>query len=350
MSRSQLAGPAAILIALLAILLAFTTVHDPTLAPLRSLNISLTARPLTRLTNLVRNMATTTTSTTTTNGTAPRPNRTPVYFVSHGGPTTMYETSHPVYAKLQSLGREIREQVKPSAIVVFSAHWQSDVPGAVQVNTAEAEPLLYDFYGFPRHYYAEKFPHVGSATWGRKVVEALKAEGVRAEETERGLDHGVFVPFKVMFGEEGLGREIPVVQVSLLADERDAAGHIALGRAVEGLREQGVCVVVSGMAVHNLRDFMRSGGRSGAGGLPYAESFDGALREAVETEPGKERDAAMVGLLKRPDARLAHPTFEHLLPAHIGVGAAGSDQGKQLWTLPEGSMSWAQYRWGEVEA
>lgn len=84
--------------------------------------------------------------------------------------------------------------------------------------------------------------------------------------------------------------------------------------------------------------------------MPYSYSFDEALREAVETKPGKERDVAMEGLLKRPDARMAHPTFEHLLPIHIGVGAAGNDSGKQIWTLPEGSLSWGQYKFGEVGA
>jgi 4,5-DOPA dioxygenase extradiol len=58
----------------------------------------------------------------------------------------------------------------------------------------------------------------------------------------------------------------------------------------------------------------------------------------------------MVALLQRSDARKAHPSFEHLLPVHVAAGAAGDDQGKQLWTLPEGSMSWAQYRFGEVAA
>jgi len=79
-------------------------------------------------------------------------------------------------------------------------------------------------------------------------------------------------------------------------------------------------------------------------------AFDEAIKVAAETKPGEQRDENMVGLLERQDARQAHPTFEHLLPIHVAVGAAGSDQGKQLWTLQEGSMAWAQYRFGEVEA
>ena len=103
------------------------------------------------------------------------------------------------------------------------------------------------------------------------------------------------------------------------------------------------------MYVNNLSHFIMMLMMEGKT-MPYAVSFDDALKDAVETIPGEKRDRNMVGLLKRPDARQAHPTFEHLLPIHIGVGAAGQDSGKQLWTLAEMSMGWAQYRFGEVSA
>jgi 4,5-DOPA dioxygenase extradiol len=275
--------------------------------------------------------------------------RTPVYFFSHGGPNIMYDVEHPVYPQIAKLGKEITQLVKPKAIVVFSAHWQADKPNTIEVNTAETEPLIYDFYGFPKHYYMEKFKHRGSPELASSVMKTLNDAGIKTEGVERGLDHGVWAVFKVAFNEETnpIG-DIPIVQVSLFDDDKDAASHIRLGRAVEKLREEGICIVVSGMAVHNLRDMWMAQSRPGP--MPYAVSFDGALKEAVESTPGKERDEMMVGLLKRPDARPAHPTFEHLLPIHVGVGAAGSDKGTQVWTFPEGSFSWAQYRFGEVEA
>jgi 4,5-DOPA dioxygenase extradiol len=150
--------------------------------------------------------------------------------------------------------------------------------------------------------------------------------------------------FKVAFNEKTNPLNVPIVQVSLYATE-DPVQHLALGRAVSSLREEGIQIIVSGMAVHNLRDM-----RFGFANLrPYVKSFDEALREAVESDPKDgERDAKMVELLKRPDARGAHPTFEHLLPIHVGAGAAGTDSGKRLWTLPEGSFSWAQFRFGDV--
>lgn len=121
--------------------------------------------------------------------------------------------------------------------------------------------------------------------------------------------------------------------------------HYALGRAVSSLRDNGIQIIVSGMAVHNLRDLRFTMGD--AQPLPYTTSFDEALMKAATAKP-EEREHAMTKLLERPDARQAHPTFDHLLPIHVGAGAAGEDVGKRLWTLGQGSVSWAQYRFGEV--
>lgn len=137
---------------------------------------------------------------------------------------------------------------------------------------------------------------------------------------------------------------MPIVQASLF-DTEDPVQHYKLGQAVARLREENILIIVSGMAVHNLRDLRFTFGNPRP--MPYAVSFDQALKEAVTAAPA-EREKAMAELLKRPDARQAHPTFEHLLPIHIGAGAAGEDAGKRIWTFPEGSMSWAQYRFGDI--
>lgn len=137
---------------------------------------------------------------------------------------------------------------------------------------------------------------------------------------------------------------VPIVQVSLFKTE-DPVQHYRLGQAVSHLRDDNILIIASGMAVHNLRDMMFSFGDPRP--LPYTASFDEALKDAVTSVP-EDREKAMAELLKRPDARQAHPYFDHLLPIHIGAGAAGEDRAKRLWTLGEGSMSWAQYRFGEV--
>lgn len=157
----------------------------------------------------------------------------------------------------------------------------------------------------------------------------------------------MFAPFLVAFDPSKNPLNVPVVQVSLF-DSDDPLQHQALGRALAPLRDEGVVVICSGMAVHNLRDLRIAMSRPG--NMPYAANFDEALKDAVEQGDAEGREKAMVELLRRSDARRAHPTFEHLLPIYVAAGAADQDVGKQLWTLPEGSMSWAQYRFGEVAA
>jgi 4,5-DOPA dioxygenase extradiol len=150
----------------------------------------------------------------------------------------------------------------------------------------------------------------------------------------------------VAFDPEKNPLNVPIVQVSLF-DSDDPDQHYRLGQAVSALREEGIAIIVSGMSVHNLRE-MQLGFMMNKP-LPYAVSFDEALREAATADPS-ERQAKMAALLKRPDARKAHPTFEHLLPIHVGAGAASEDKGVRLWTMPEGSLGWALYRFGQVPA
>lgn len=151
-----------------------------------------------------------------------------------------------------------------------------------------------------------------------------------------------------MFDSEKNPLNIPIVQVSLF-DNEDPQAHYALGQAVAPLREQGYVIICSGMAVHNLRDLRFTFGTTKT--MDYARTFDDALRDAVVgSAPGEERKAAMEGLLERGDARRAHPTFDHLLPVYVAAGAGEGEAARQLWTLQEMSMSWAQYRFGEVAA
>lgn len=193
------------------------------------------------------------------------------------------------------------------------------------------------------------------------VGKVLKDAGFEVGEVKRGLDHGVWSSFKCgkghhtrsiniisdmcatpVFNPDTNPLNVPIVQVSLLRNE-DGVRHHQLGQAVSALREQNILIIVSGMAVHNLRDFWLGTDDP----MPYTVSFDTALKEAVEAPPS-ERLEKMVALLKREDARQAHPSFDHLLPIYVGAGAAGNDAGKRLWTLLEGSVSWAQFRFGPV--
>jgi 4,5-DOPA dioxygenase extradiol len=120
--------------------------------------------------------------------------RLPVYFLGIGGPNFMENTAHPAYANLATIGREITTQVKPKAIVVFSAHWQEG-PSRIKINAAEHTDIIYDFYNFPPHYYEYKFPNKGSPALAQKIVDRLGAVGIEVEKVQRGLDHGVWAGF-----------------------------------------------------------------------------------------------------------------------------------------------------------
>ena len=108
----------------------------------------------------------------------------------------MENTKHPAYAKLAAVGREITTKVKPKAVVVFSAHWQEG-PSKIQINVAEQTDIIYDFYGFPPHYYEYEYPNKGSPEVAEKVIEKLAVAGIEVERVKRGLDHGVWAGFIV---------------------------------------------------------------------------------------------------------------------------------------------------------
>lgn len=120
--------------------------------------------------------------------------RTPVYFLSIGGPNFIENHDHPAFLKLGDIGREITTKVKPRAIVVFSAHWQHG-PSQVAVNVAEKGSLIYDFYRFPPHFYEYEFPHRGSRGAAENVIQKLSSAGIAVDRVERGLDHGIWVGF-----------------------------------------------------------------------------------------------------------------------------------------------------------
>jgi hypothetical protein len=165
---------------------------------LMSLSIPLVYRTTkSYMSNIWQAIITTTQATTTMSSSHPNtPSRTPVYFLSIGGPNFMEDTKHPAYAKLAAVGREITTKVKPKAVVIFSAHWQAG-PSKIQINAAEKTDLIYDFYGFPPHYYEYDYPNKGSPKVAEKVIEKLAGAGIEVERVKRGLDHGVWAGFMV---------------------------------------------------------------------------------------------------------------------------------------------------------
>ena len=205
----------------------------------------------------------------------------------------------------------------PTALLVVSGHWEAKVP---TVLASPSPPLFFDYYGFPPHTYELTWPAPGEPRLAERVRSLLAAAGIEsASETKRGFDHGVFVPLKVAYPDA----RIPTVQLSLQQD-LDPARHLAIGRALAPLRDEGVLIVGSGMSYHNMRGFMTSAGQHDS------QRFDAWLAAAIEKEP-EARDADLVGWANAPSARASHPREEHLLPLMVAAGAAGHDHGKRVF-------------------
>jgi aromatic ring-opening dioxygenase catalytic subunit (LigB family) len=245
--------------------------------------------------------------------------RMPVVFVPHGGgpwPFVDVGVDKAEAADLASYLRSLRELPKtpPKALLVISAHWEERVP---TVMTHARPPMLYDYYGFPPESYAITWPAPGDPSLAKRVRELLGAAGFEtASDQARGFDHGTFVPFKLTYPDA----EVPTVQLSLKAN-LDPAEHIAMGRALAPLRDEGVFILGSGMTFHNMRAFRDPRVAS------MSEPFDAWLRETASLEPA-ERDRRLAQWSRAPSARIAHPREEHLLPLMVIAGAAGADRGR----------------------
>jgi len=207
---------------------------------------------------------------------------------------------------------------KPRAILVVSAHWETPRP---TVMTSARPPLLFDYYGFPEHTYRLEYPAPGSPELAARVRALLASAGIAADEdAQRGFDHGVFVPFLLMFPDA----DIPVVQLSLRAD-LDADAHLAIGRALAPLRDEGVLIVGSGMSYHNLREFWSNS-------TEPAAQFDAWLTDAVEDGNVESRNRKLTAWSEAPGAHASHPRSEHLLPLMVAAGAAGADLGRRTYS------------------
>lgn len=235
----------------------------------------------------------------------------PAFFIPHGGgPCFFVDDPGGVWTGMESFLRSLPEQLpqRPTAIVLVSGHWEAD---GFAFTGAERPELIYDYHGFPPHTYRIRYDVPGAPELARKAAILLENAGVKASvDARRGLDHGVFVPLKVAFPEA----DIPVVEMSV-DRSLDPALHLAAGRAIAPLREEGVLLIGSGMSFHNMRGF----------GDPrftqLSETFDRWLTQTVSLD-GDGRATALNDWAQAPSGRLSHPTEEHLLPLMVVAGAS----------------------------
>ncbi|MCB9594919.1 MAG: dioxygenase [Sandaracinaceae bacterium] len=243
--------------------------------------------------------------------------RQPTIYLPHGGGPCFFmewtmgppDTWQRMGEWLGSIDASLPET--PRALLVVSAHWEAPVATVLEPTRPR---LLFDYSGFPPHTYELEWPAPAAPAVAERVRALLgQASIATATETERGWDHGVFVPLKLTYPEAN----VPTVQLSLVRG-LDPAAHLAIGRALAPLRDEGVLIVGSGMSYHNMRRFMTSAA------LEDSRTFDAWL---TETASAPDRAARLERWADAPAGRASHPREEHLLPLMVCAGAAEGDRG-----------------------
>lgn len=264
--------------------------------------------------------------------------RLPTYFLSHGGGPWSYmdgpmrESFAVLEAQLKALPSELPE--RPKAILVITGHWEAD---HLRVSAAERPGMVYDYFGFPDYTYDIVYPAPGSPALAHRVKELLDAAGQPTElDHEIGFDHGTFVPLSVMYPEA----DMPVVMLAMRSDY-DPETHLAIGRALAPLREEGVLIIGSGFSYHNLR-------LMGPAGKAPSEAFDAWLQDSVVKASPVDRTQRLLQWEQAPAARIAHAREDHLVPLFVAVGAAEDEAAECVYHEKDwrGGITASSFRFG----
>jgi 4,5-DOPA dioxygenase extradiol len=222
-----------------------------------------------------------------------------------------------------------RDWPRPKALVIASAHWETARP----MLTGSATPeTVHDFHGFPAPLYRIRYPAPGAPALASRAKSLLDAAGIGAAIDEgRGLDHGAWSPLLHLYPQA----DIPVVQLSL----QTALGgrhHLAVGRALAPLADDGVLIVGSGHMTHNLRDWMANARAAVAPVEPYVTRFQTWVAERIAA---RDFDALVDYRARTADGVRAHPTDEHFQPLFVAMGAAGANAAaERLYDAVEGGV------------
>ncbi len=234
----------------------------------------------------------------------------PSIFVPHGAPTFALRPG----AAGAALAAMAASLPLPRAIVIVSAHWDTTVP---TVGFAERPETIHDFWGFPEELYAIRYPATGCREAAEEVVKALEATGLPVVRDEsRGLDHGAWVPLRLMFPEA----DLPVIPLSIQS-RNGTEQAFTMGQALAPLAAKGFLVIASGNLTHNLRDYQMAA-RSGGQAPAYVRQFTDWLADRLAAH---DIPALLDYRRQAPGGTQAHPSEEHLLPLYVALGAGGEN-------------------------
>jgi 4,5-DOPA dioxygenase extradiol len=237
------------------------------------------------------------------------PSHLPSLFVPHGAPTFALRPGAAGAAMVRAAGSLPR----PRAVIVVSAHWDTAQP---TVGLASRPETVHDFWGFPEELYSLRYPATGCREAALEVLAQLDAAGLTAVADEnRGLDHGAWIPLRLMFPEA----DVPVIPLSIQS-RLGPEHHLRLGRALAPLAARGFLVLASGNLTHNLRDYQLSALR-GAAVPDYVRAFPDWIWQHLAAG---DIESLLDYRRQAPDAERAHPSDEHLLPLYVALGAAGN--------------------------
>ena len=241
----------------------------------------------------------------------------PTLFISHGSPMHAVASGRAGEA-WADLGQRLP---RPRAIVVASAHWETELP---MVATSRQPETIHDFGGFPDELYRIRYPAAGAPDVAQRALELLQEAGIAATANGcRGLDHGAWVPLLQLYPDA----DIPTAQISI-QPSLDAEHHLRVGAALAPLTQEGVLILGSGHMTHNLREWIADARRRGSMTIDeraperYVTEFSNWVDHLLRSD---DRAALANWLQLAPHARRAHPTPEHFLPLMVAVGAAGRE-------------------------
>lgn len=259
-----------------------------------------------------------------------------VLYLSHGGgPLPLLGDK--AHEELVALLKKITPALgHPSAILVISAHWEEDRP---TITSGASPSLIYDYYGFPDESYSVEYPAPGAPRLAQKTADLLQSHGIDASLTDqRGFDHGLFVPLKIMYPEAN----IPCLQLSLVKSLRPDE-HIRIGQALAALLAQQVLVIGSGFSFHNLKAFF-------APSTTETQAMNDVFEQwLIDTCTNRritesEREQRLINWQSAPAARYCHPREEHLLPLHVCYGVAGAPA-RQAFSFEVMTKKASAYLW-----